>query len=140
MSGQTRRSLCEEALLKIRGVISFTFQMAVKRCVVRIRSDLKAEVSVSPDAGNHLGGNTTFFSSWRIVFKRTRDFQSVIKFEQVWIISLMVKMKVMFSHILQTSTLFSPYDDLIPQSLLLQYSTCRFTPFTLLAIDTSVSI
>ncbi|XP_076869525.1 armadillo repeat-containing protein 1 [Brachyhypopomus gauderio] len=38
-----RRSLCEEALLKIRGVISFTFQMAVKRCVVRIRSDLKAE-------------------------------------------------------------------------------------------------
>ncbi|TMS16976.1 Armadillo repeat-containing protein 1 [Larimichthys crocea] len=29
--------------LKIRGVISFTFQMAVKRCVVRIRSDLKAE-------------------------------------------------------------------------------------------------
>lgn len=43
-SRQTRRSLCEEALLKIRGVISFTFQMAVKRCVVRIRSDLKAEV------------------------------------------------------------------------------------------------
>lgn len=43
---QTRRSLCEEALLKIRGVISFTFQMAVKRCVVRIRSDLKAEVIV----------------------------------------------------------------------------------------------
>ncbi|XP_061094751.1 armadillo repeat-containing protein 1 [Conger conger] len=39
----TRRSLCEEALLKIRGVISFTFQMAVKRCVVRVRSDLKAE-------------------------------------------------------------------------------------------------
>ncbi|XP_048832137.1 armadillo repeat-containing protein 1 isoform X2 [Brienomyrus brachyistius] len=39
----SRRSMCEEALLKIRGVISFTFQMAVKRCVVRIRSDLKAE-------------------------------------------------------------------------------------------------
>lgn len=39
-----RRSLCEEALLKIRGVISFTFQMAVKRCIVRIRSDLQAEV------------------------------------------------------------------------------------------------
>lgn len=39
----SRRSLCEEALLKIRGVISFTFQMAVKRCIVRIRSDLKAE-------------------------------------------------------------------------------------------------
>ncbi|KAJ3611605.1 hypothetical protein NHX12_021620 [Muraenolepis orangiensis] len=40
---QARRGMCEEALLKIRGVISFTFQMAVKRCVVRIRSDLKAE-------------------------------------------------------------------------------------------------
>lgn len=36
--------MCEEALLKIKGVISFTFQMAVKRCIVRIRSDLKAEV------------------------------------------------------------------------------------------------
>ena len=43
-SQQSRRTLCEEALLKIRGVISFTFQMAVKRCIVRIRSDLKAEV------------------------------------------------------------------------------------------------
>ncbi|KAG9355236.1 hypothetical protein JZ751_000074 [Albula glossodonta] len=43
LDDSTRRSLCEEALLKIKGVISFTFQMAVKRCVVRIRSDLKAE-------------------------------------------------------------------------------------------------
>lgn len=41
---QSRRGLCEEALLKIRGVISFTFQMTVRRCIVRIRSDLKAEV------------------------------------------------------------------------------------------------
>ncbi|XP_031802211.1 armadillo repeat-containing protein 1 isoform X5 [Sarcophilus harrisii] len=40
---KSRRNLCEEALLKIKGVISFTFQMAVQRCVVRIRSDLKAE-------------------------------------------------------------------------------------------------
>ncbi|XP_023701222.1 armadillo repeat-containing protein 1-like [Paramormyrops kingsleyae] len=39
----SRRTLCEEALLKIRGVISFTFQMGVKRCIVRIRSDLKTE-------------------------------------------------------------------------------------------------
>ncbi|TKS76454.1 Armadillo repeat-containing protein 1 [Collichthys lucidus] len=37
------RSLCEEALLKVRGVISFTFQMASKRCTVRIRSDLSTE-------------------------------------------------------------------------------------------------
>ncbi|KAJ8336926.1 hypothetical protein SKAU_G00381460 [Synaphobranchus kaupii] len=43
LDDSNRRSMCEEALLKIRGVISFTFQMAVKRCVVRIRSDLKAE-------------------------------------------------------------------------------------------------
>ncbi|NP_001008609.1 armadillo repeat-containing protein 1 [Danio rerio] len=43
LDDSSRRSLCEEALLKIKGVISFTFQMAVKRCVVRIRSDLKAE-------------------------------------------------------------------------------------------------
>ncbi|KAI7792569.1 armadillo repeat-containing protein 1 [Triplophysa rosa] len=33
LDDSTRRSLCEEALLKIKGVISFTFQMAVKRCV-----------------------------------------------------------------------------------------------------------
>lgn len=39
----TSRSLCEEALLKIRGVISFTFIMAQRRCIVRIRSDLKPE-------------------------------------------------------------------------------------------------
>ncbi|XP_063113456.1 armadillo repeat-containing protein 1 isoform X2 [Cavia porcellus] len=44
---ESRRNLCEEALLKIKGVISFTFQMAVQRCVVRIRSDLKAEALAS---------------------------------------------------------------------------------------------
>ncbi|KAM4689674.1 armadillo repeat-containing protein 1 [Discoglossus pictus] len=43
----SRRSLCEDVLLKIKGVISFTFQMAVQRCVVRIRSDLKAEALAS---------------------------------------------------------------------------------------------
>lgn len=43
-SRQDQRSLCEEALLKVRGVISFTFQMASKRCTVRIRSDLPTEV------------------------------------------------------------------------------------------------
>ncbi|KAM6992879.1 armadillo repeat containing 1, like [Tautogolabrus adspersus] len=37
------RGLCEEALLKVRGVISFTFQMASKRCTIRIRSDLPTE-------------------------------------------------------------------------------------------------
>ncbi|KAG8133650.1 putative Armadillo repeat-containing protein [Naja naja] len=43
LDDSSRRNLCEEALLKIKGVISFTFQMAIQRCVVRIRSDLKAE-------------------------------------------------------------------------------------------------
>ncbi|XP_070990023.1 armadillo repeat-containing protein 1-like [Oncorhynchus clarkii lewisi] len=43
LDDSSRRSLCEESLLKIRGVISFTFQMGIKRCIVRIRSDLKAE-------------------------------------------------------------------------------------------------
>lgn len=43
LDDSSRRGLCEDALLRIRGVISFTFQMAVKRCIVRIRSDLKAE-------------------------------------------------------------------------------------------------
>uniref|UniRef100_A0A3Q3AIC8 Armadillo repeat-containing protein 1 n=2 Tax=Kryptolebias marmoratus TaxID=37003 RepID=A0A3Q3AIC8_KRYMA len=38
-----QRSLCEDALLKVKGVISFTFQMASKRCTVRIRSDLPTE-------------------------------------------------------------------------------------------------
>ncbi|XP_034470224.1 armadillo repeat-containing protein 1-like [Hippoglossus hippoglossus] len=50
----SRRSLCEEALLKIRGVISFTFQMAVKRCIVRIRSDLKAESLASAIASTQV--------------------------------------------------------------------------------------
>lgn len=49
-----RRGLCEEALLKIRGVISFTFQMAVRRCIVRIRSDLKAEALASAIASTQV--------------------------------------------------------------------------------------
>lgn len=40
-----QRGLCEDALLKVKGVISFTFQMASKRCTVRIRSDLPTEVT-----------------------------------------------------------------------------------------------
>ncbi|KAL7851382.1 hypothetical protein AOLI_G00217380 [Acnodon oligacanthus] len=49
-----RRSLCEDALLRIRGVISFTFQMAVKRCIVRIRSDLTAETLASAIASTQV--------------------------------------------------------------------------------------
>ncbi|XP_053739571.1 armadillo repeat-containing protein 1-like [Synchiropus splendidus] len=50
----SRRGQCEEALLKIRGVISFTFQMAAKRCVVRIRADLKAEALASAIAATQV--------------------------------------------------------------------------------------
>ncbi|XP_068582320.1 armadillo repeat-containing protein 1-like isoform X1 [Cebidichthys violaceus] len=50
----SRRGQCEEALLKIRGVISFTFQMTVKRCIVRIRSDLKAEALASAIASTQV--------------------------------------------------------------------------------------
>ena len=45
LDDMSRRNLCEVALLKIKGVISFTFQMAVQRCVVRIHSDRKALAS-----------------------------------------------------------------------------------------------
>ncbi|XP_032809012.2 armadillo repeat-containing protein 1-like isoform X2 [Petromyzon marinus] len=38
-----RRARCEEALLTVRGVISFTFQMHAQRCIVRMRADLKPE-------------------------------------------------------------------------------------------------
>ncbi|XP_056148963.1 armadillo repeat-containing protein 1-like [Lampris incognitus] len=54
LDDSNRRSLCEEALLKIRGVISFTFQMAIKRCIVRIRSDLKAEALASAIASTQV--------------------------------------------------------------------------------------
>lgn len=46
MKIQDRRGVCEEALLKVKGVISFTFQMAIKRCTVRVRADLPTEVDV----------------------------------------------------------------------------------------------
>ncbi|CAL1580798.1 unnamed protein product [Knipowitschia caucasica] len=48
------RGLCEEVLLRIRGVISFTFQMSQKRCIVRIRSDLKAEALASAIASTQV--------------------------------------------------------------------------------------
>lgn len=54
LDDSNRRSLCEEALLKIRGVISFTFQMATRRCIVRIRSDLKAEALASAIASTQV--------------------------------------------------------------------------------------
>lgn len=43
LDSRDQRGLCEDALLKVKGVISFTFQMSSKRCTVRIRSDLPTE-------------------------------------------------------------------------------------------------
>lgn len=48
------RGLCEDVLLRIRGVISFTFQTEMKRCIVRIRSDLKTEVLASAIASTQV--------------------------------------------------------------------------------------
>ncbi|XP_026881629.2 armadillo repeat containing 1, like [Electrophorus electricus] len=43
LDGTDQRGVCEEALLKVKGVISFTFQLALKRCTVRVRADLPTE-------------------------------------------------------------------------------------------------
>ncbi|XP_073483431.1 armadillo repeat-containing protein 1-like [Aquarana catesbeiana] len=42
-----RKSLCEEALLKVKGVISFTFQIALRRCTVRVKPELATECLTS---------------------------------------------------------------------------------------------
>ncbi|XP_069829828.1 armadillo repeat-containing protein 1-like [Dendropsophus ebraccatus] len=46
-----KKSLCEEALLKVKGVISFTFQIAIRRCTVRVKPDLATECLTSAIAG-----------------------------------------------------------------------------------------
>ncbi|XP_051947711.1 armadillo repeat containing 1, like [Xyrauchen texanus] len=45
--GADQRCVCEEALLKVKGVISFTFQMAMKRYTVRIRADLPTSLATA---------------------------------------------------------------------------------------------
>ncbi|NP_001037973.2 novel protin similar to armadillo repeat containing 1 (Armc1) [Xenopus tropicalis] len=42
-----KKHLCEEALLKVKGVISFTFQIAMQRCTVRVKPDLETECLAS---------------------------------------------------------------------------------------------
>ncbi|MEE6475765.1 hypothetical protein FKM82_010854 [Ascaphus truei] len=39
-----KKNLCEDVLLKVKGVISITFQVAMRRCTVRVKSDLATEV------------------------------------------------------------------------------------------------
>ncbi|XP_072170459.1 armadillo repeat-containing protein 1-like [Diadema setosum] len=40
------RRTCEEALLQVKGIVSFTFDLIKKRCMVRTKMDLKPEVLV----------------------------------------------------------------------------------------------
>ena len=40
---QITKRICEEQLLTIRGMVSFTFDMAKSRCIVRARPDTTAE-------------------------------------------------------------------------------------------------
>lgn len=44
LKDQESRKLVEETLLGVKGVISFTFNMSQRRCVVRVRTDMKPEV------------------------------------------------------------------------------------------------
>ena len=38
------KRVCEEKLLSVRGMVSFTFDMAKSRCIVRARPDTTAEI------------------------------------------------------------------------------------------------
>ena len=40
---QITRKLCEQELLRVKGVISFTFDMSKSRCTIRCRTELAAE-------------------------------------------------------------------------------------------------
>lgn len=44
MKDLASRKLVEERLLGVKGVISFTFNLAVQRCYLRVQSDLKPEI------------------------------------------------------------------------------------------------
>ncbi|XP_075524772.1 uncharacterized protein LOC142557078 isoform X2 [Dermacentor variabilis] len=46
LCSQSDRELCKEKLLAVRGVISFTFDIERRRCVVRVRSDLSARALI----------------------------------------------------------------------------------------------
>lgn len=46
LCSQSDRELCKEKLLAVRGVISFTFNIERRRCVVRVKSDLSPRALV----------------------------------------------------------------------------------------------
>lgn len=43
---QADRDLCMRLLLKVKGVISITFDMTKKRCLLRVKFDVKPEVCI----------------------------------------------------------------------------------------------
>ncbi|XP_053565129.1 armadillo repeat-containing protein 1 [Bombina bombina] len=47
LDNMEKKTLCEEALLKVKGVISFTFHLAIRRCTVRVKPDLATECITS---------------------------------------------------------------------------------------------
>ncbi|XP_033645323.1 armadillo repeat-containing protein 1-like [Asterias rubens] len=47
LNDQTHRDACEEELLKVKGVVSFTFDLFHKRCILRTKADLKPEILVA---------------------------------------------------------------------------------------------
>lgn len=46
LCSESDRELCKEKLLSVRGVISFTFDIERRRCVVRVKSDLSPRVLI----------------------------------------------------------------------------------------------
>lgn len=46
LCSESDRELCKEVLLGVRGVISFTFDIERRRCVVRVKSDLSPRVLI----------------------------------------------------------------------------------------------
>ena len=40
---QESREMAEDVLIGVKGVVSFTFNLALQRCYLRVRSDLKPE-------------------------------------------------------------------------------------------------
>lgn len=98
LDSSENRSLCEEALLKVKGVISFTFQMASKRCTIRIRSDLPTESLATAIAA------TNVLTAQQVVKNETGD-------------EVLVPLKVSGAEVQQNTTLpdYLPEDEESPE-------------------------
>jgi hypothetical protein len=49
LDNDARRKLAEDALLQVKGVVSFTFEMAASRVIVRARNEVAPEVRAMRD-------------------------------------------------------------------------------------------